>query len=111
MPQNRTSLQAPSTRPVLGECIGCGGHATISVVLARGPHGRDTRDDERLYLPNQTVRQGWDEGWEQPEQTLFCIACMRKVEDNFRATILYLQAENGLVAIRRPDLQTGEGAV
>jgi hypothetical protein len=74
--------------------------------LARGFHADDQRADDRLYLPNQTVRQAWEEGWEQPEPNLFCQPCMRKVEDNLRATVLYLQAENGLVTIRRPDSQS-----
>jgi hypothetical protein len=29
----------------------------------------------------------------------FCHFCMRAIEDNFRATVLYLQAENGTVSI------------
>lgn len=49
--------------------------------------------DERVYLPNQHVRA-------QPDGLIlevpFCVRCMKKIENNLRATILYLQSEAGL---------------
>ena len=48
-------------------------------------------DIDRLYLPNQNARdvnRDINEVW-------FCAPCMRTIEDNLRATVLYLQQEGG----------------
>ena len=76
------------------KCDGCGKPAKYSIMLASGPRG-DDQPIERLYIPNQSVR----EIGEQFERW-FCHGCMRALEDNFRATLLYLQTENGLLSVR-----------
>ncbi len=73
-------------------CITCGNPAKISILLAVGPHGNPENDTERWYLPNQIARQE-----DHLTETWFCSTCMRTLEDNFRATLLYLQVENGMV--------------
>ena len=39
-------------------------------------------------------------GFQVAEEKWFCHSCMKAVENNLRATILYLQAENGRLAIK-----------
>lgn len=70
-------------------CVCCGENASFSILLA----GSDDPDGMRWYIPNQSVRDT-PPGIHNPIQEVwFCWACMRKVEDNLRATIGYLQKE------------------
>jgi hypothetical protein len=72
--------------PVLDKsCYACGGKGNYSVMLAF--------TGERIYIPNQIVRSSRPPhpGY---EETVFCARCMRKIEDNVRATIMYLQSES-----------------
>lgn len=50
----------------------------------------------RHYLPSYTNRKAIEEGVSpgRLEELPLCAPCMRTVEDNFRATILYLKSEN-----------------
>jgi hypothetical protein len=73
----------------LGSCIGCGQKARYTIQLAVGPDGDS--DDARYYLPNDFTRQS---GVDVLHEVPFCRSCMRHAEDNFRATIRYLQHEN-----------------
>ena len=65
-------------------CKCCGKEAEYNILLFG--------DDERWYIPNQSR----NDVPELLEEVWFCKACMRSIEDNFRATILYLQSESGL---------------
>jgi hypothetical protein len=66
------------------QCYACGEVAQYTIMLAL--------TGQRIYLPNQNVREcspphpGYGE-------VAFCGSCMRKIEDNLRATILYIQSE------------------
>lgn len=71
-----------------GACVACGEPAKHSIELAVGPEAAG--DDARYYIPNQFARSSpMGEVHEVP----FCGTCIRVVEDNFRATIRYLQHE------------------
>lgn len=74
-------------------CVACGATARFSILLASQSGDRSGAiPATRYYLPNQMVREAGahNEVW-------FCLDCMRALEDSFRATILYLQSENGLL--------------
>lgn len=79
------------TSPAPHACEGCREPGKYSILLASGP-ARDEAAPERVYLPNYHTRAHGDarEHW-------FCATCMRALEDSFRATLLYLQAESGRV--------------
>jgi hypothetical protein len=69
-------------------CVCCRQPGKLTISLAATPN---SFGQPRYYLPNQFARA-------EPElanlgELSFCHACMRRIEDNFRATILYLQAE------------------
>ena len=64
------------------KCYACGEPANFTIMLAL--------TGSRIYLPNQGVRSKP----RSDEPIAFCVSCMRKIEDNLRATILYLQAES-----------------
>jgi hypothetical protein len=66
-------------------CTGCGQPAAYAILLAGEP--------KRWYLPNQNVRELTNRFPELLTEVWFCRVCMRKLEDNFRATLLYLQAK------------------
>ncbi|NOH03696.1 MAG: hypothetical protein HND47_17905 [Chloroflexi bacterium] len=78
------------------KCICCNNQGKYSVLLAVGSDGKS--ESPRYYIPNQTVRasllQMPDMMGEVVHEVYFCHDCMRKVEDNLRATIAYLQTEN-----------------
>ena len=77
-------------------CRTCSKTAKYSVLLASSPHDNSSDDPSvRYYLPNQLAREE-----KHFQEVLFCHPCMRTIEDNLRATILYLQIENGLVALK-----------
>jgi hypothetical protein len=80
----------------------CDKPGKYSIILAVGPEGHDSLEIPRLYIPNQAVREEMEKqgGFQVAGEKWFCHPCMRIVEDNLRATILYLQAENGLLAIK-----------
>jgi len=73
----------------LGSCIGCGKPGRYTIQLAIGPEA--SGDEARYYIPNDFTRQNPMDGL---SEVPFCTDCMRKVEDNFRATIRYLQHES-----------------
>jgi hypothetical protein len=77
--------------PVLNaKCYACGKPANYSILLAI--------TGGRLYLPNQSVRESVGTGHPHTglQEVPFCSGCMRHVEDALRATVLYLQSENGV---------------
>lgn len=79
----------------MATCICCGEPGQFSIRLAVGPQGERGRDDDRYYIPNQGAR----ERSETTHDTWFCHPHMRAVEDAVRATILYHQAENGVMQV------------
>jgi len=83
----------------LGDCVCCRQPAKGSIQLAAGPDGPQ-RGMIRYYLPNEFVRNEVPEGASDIQEVSFCATCMRTIEDNLRATILYLRAENGVVAVK-----------
>ena len=78
------------------KCICCNNQSKFSVLLAVGSDGES--ESPRYYIPNQNVRESLaempDMMGELVREVHFCHSCMRKVEDNLRATIAYLQKEN-----------------
>jgi hypothetical protein len=84
----------------IGKCICCDQAGQYSIRLAGGTN-KDGLDLPRYYIPNALVRKHEeDEGRSVTEEIMFCHPHMRAVEDNLRATILYLQAENGRLTIQ-----------
>lgn len=79
-------------------CVCCGKAAAYSIILAVGPNNAPNKLP-RFYLPNQHVRNP-PVGPSPGEEVAFCQACMRTVEDNLRATMLYLQSEADRLSIR-----------
>jgi hypothetical protein len=76
-----------------GECFCCENPPTTSIILCLADKGTE---HERIYIPNQGVRERFGTG-DEPEyvgEVWFCSKCMRAIEDNLRATVLYLQSEN-----------------
>jgi hypothetical protein len=69
------------------DCVCCGKPGQFSIILAVGPN--NVGDKPRYYIPNQMVRQDTM----ADAEVLFCHRCMRMIEDNLRATIMYLQSE------------------
>lgn len=82
-------------------CECCGKAANGSIQVMSGTNNPPNRSI-RYYLPSDTNRAsaGVDFPIEELKELPLCPSCMRTVEDNFRATILYLQAENSHLAIR-----------
>jgi len=72
----------------MSECVCCGNPGKFSIMLV-GAH--ETDEQARIYLPNQNVRDSED--FNVSEETWFCHHCMRVIEDNLRATIMYLRSE------------------
>jgi hypothetical protein len=83
----------------LGPCTCCGKAARWSIVLAVGANNKPD-ETERYYVPNQGVRQFIGTDTDVSKAVPFCPSCMRSIEDNLRATILYMQAENGRLSIK-----------
>lgn len=81
------------------KCLCCPNDAYVTVQLAEGPQGWKHNQTPRLYIPNDHVRANVDMHG-SVEEIPFCKTCMRVIEDNFRATVLYLQAENKQVLIQ-----------
>jgi hypothetical protein len=54
----------------------------------------------RYYIPNEGVREQMGTSMDVSKTVPFCGKCMRVVEDNMRATVMYLQAENGTLVIK-----------
>jgi hypothetical protein len=73
-------------------CLCCGSDGEYSIILGVAPEG-DGR--HRYYIPNQSVRAKIGKPKDVSQEIWFCPTCMRAVEDSMRATILYLQVENG----------------
>ncbi|OAF14565.1 hypothetical protein AXW67_17610 [Bradyrhizobium neotropicale] len=76
------------------QCTCCAAPGQFSILVAAGPG--EPPLDPRYYLPNQMVRSMANDLGEQIKELWFCKSCIRKVEDNFRATILSLRAGNNL---------------
>jgi hypothetical protein len=79
-------------------CVCCGKDSKYSIRLAEGPQASDLVDLPRYYLPNMGARDPAHPA--DLREIYFCKECMRPVEDAVRATILYLQAENGRLSIK-----------
>lgn len=86
----------------LANCVCCGQQGSFSIIVATGPNNEPLQID-RFYIPNQGVRDHIGTSMDVSRKLAFCGACMRAVEDNFRATILYLQAENGQLIVKSID--------
>ncbi|MBC2806642.1 hypothetical protein C3Y94_026170 [Rhizobium ruizarguesonis] len=81
-------------------CKCCGKKADGSIQVMEGMNNSPNKM-VRYYLPNQHNRAHIISG-ESPGEIIelaLCPKCMRTVEDNFRATIQYLQVEAGCAAI------------
>lgn len=78
---------SPST-----DCFSCGQRAKYSILLSKTRNVDQRPPVFRFYIPNQTARDAgaYEEVW-------FCPDCMRALEDGFRATLLYLQSESGML--------------
>lgn len=83
----------------LGPCVCCGKPGRFSIVLAVGINNPPVHIP-RYYIPNDSVRESAGTSLDPSEVIPFCEECMRTVEDNLRATILYLQAENDRLLIK-----------
>jgi hypothetical protein len=81
------------------KCFGCDGKGRFSIIIATGPHGSENLKQDRIYIPNQSVREDIGKPMDVSSEVHFCPTCMRSIEDNFRATIMYLQAESGLLSV------------
>jgi hypothetical protein len=79
-------------------CYCCDNPAKVTIELAGGINGKASNMTKRWYIPNDSVRTNRDMHGDVVEVP-FCLACMRVIEDNLRATILYLQAENAQVQV------------
>jgi hypothetical protein len=78
------------------KCTGCGKSAEYSILLSEGSHGNANKEI-RYYIPNQAVREESKKHKQLISEVWFCRKCMRVIEDNFRATVLYLQVESGIL--------------
>ena len=79
------------------KCFACAKQSEFNILLiVDEPEANSPKQIPRLYLPNEGARTTTLQGQEGPQPVSFCRSCMRKVEDSLRATILYLQSENGL---------------
>lgn len=67
----------------MSKCACCKNESTLSIQLVEW--------SGRYYIPNQNVRNA---STGDIKDIWFCKKCMRSIEDNLRATILYLQHEN-----------------
>lgn len=78
------------------KCICCNQEGKYSILLAIGPQANADDKSPRYYLPNQSARSKKVARLvgSPIEEVWFCPVCMRKVEDNLRATIQYLKSEN-----------------
>jgi hypothetical protein len=83
-------------------CVCCGKLSTYTIVLALGPQAAPAKH-RRYYIPNDSVRKEIGTQFDVTEEVHFCPTCIRAVEDSMRATILYLQAESGLVTVSGDD--------
>lgn len=87
------------------DCTCCGKPASYTIQVAVA-ESQNRVTDVRYYLPNQGFRTETDPQMlrqirQQLKELPFCPQCVRAVEDNFRATILYLQDEHGMPALGR----------
>lgn len=81
-------------------CEACGAEGRFSILLAAGEHGEGPLEKlTRWYIPNQSFRATDATTWSEPEEVWFCHPCMRKIEDNLRATIMSIQADNNLLKV------------
>jgi ribosomal protein L28 len=78
------------------KCVCCNKKAKINIELVNDTH-RGTNVTPRWYIPNQVARTITDGIRSRIEKVWFCSDCIRKVEDNLRATITYLQIENDIL--------------
>jgi hypothetical protein len=90
--QRKEKKMAP---PKLKEkCYACGKDSNYSILLAI--------TGGRIYLPNQAVRAEGTPRHPGYGEVAFCASCMRTIEDNLRATILYIQSENEIPSPSEP---------
>jgi hypothetical protein len=83
----------------LEPCVACGDPGKFSIILAASS-SNDPVEVPRYYIPNEGVREYIGTPMDVSKEVPFCGVCMRAVEDNLRATILYLQAESGRLSIK-----------
>lgn len=79
-------------------CICCGNAATELIQLSEGLN-RPPMMVTRFYLSTDRLREQSQAVPDAVREVPFCQPCLDRIEDNLRATILYLQAENGVVAV------------
>lgn len=79
-------------------CICCGNVTELSVQLSEGLN-RPPVMVTRYYLSTDRLRKQSDIVPDTVREIPFCQRCLDRIDDSMRATILYLQAENGVVAI------------
>lgn len=80
-------------------CVCCGKEATLSVQLSEGLN-RPPMMVTRYYLATDKLRAQSQSMPDAVTEVAFCQPCLDRVEDSVRATILYLQTQNGVVAVR-----------
>lgn len=79
-------------------CICCGNVTALSVQLSEGLN-RPPAMVTRYYLSTDRLRKQSDIVPDAVREVPLCQRCLDRIDDSIRATILYLQAENGVVAI------------
>ncbi len=80
-------------------CVCCGKKATLSVQLSEGLYMPPVMVT-RYYLSTDRLREQSQSMPDAVTEVPFCQPCLERVEDSVRATILYLQTQNGVVAVR-----------
>lgn len=83
------------------KCKACHEPGKYSILLTAGFDDPNSEKHPRFYLPNQTVREENEKKGGFIHEVWFCHNCMRALEDNFRATLLYLQAEHDVVTLKQ----------
>lgn len=89
----RSSTMRPSHR-----CVCCGKEATLSVQLSEGLNMPPV-SVTRYYLATDRLRKQSQSMPNAVVDVPFCQRCLDRVEDSLRATILYLQTQNRVVAV------------
>lgn len=80
-------------------CVCCGKEATLSVQLSEGLNMPPVMVT-RYYLSTDRLREQSQSMPDAVTEVPFCQPCLERLEDSVRATILYLQTQNGVVAVR-----------
>lgn len=82
------------------KCKSCKKPAKYSILLSACFSDPNEEKNPRFYIPNQNVREEHTKKGGLINEVWFCHDCMRILEDNFRATLLYLQVENELLELK-----------